>query len=504
MRKTTPPTVLFILHLPPPVHGAAMVGKYIHDSGLINKAFDCHYINLTTARSLTDIGKFGFRKIGQYLRLIWRIRTEVRRVKPRLVYVTPNACGPAFYKDFIVVQMLKRMGCRVVVHYHNKGVATRQERALDDFLYRRFFKGIKVILLAKTLYDDVQKYVKWQDVYICPNGIPEALSAEPPSERHNKIPHLLFLSNLLESKGVLVLLDACKILKDKGYSFVCDFVGGETAEISARRFEREVEDRELNRVTVYHGRKYGDDKHRFFRESDIFVFPTYYNNETFGLVNLEAMEFKLPVITTNEGGIPDVIKDGENGLISEKGDAESLSRCIECLLNDKELRNKMGEDGYRKFKEKFTLLAFESNCIETLRNVIASGGVKCNYIYYYGRRYGDEKECFWHDTDIFIFPTYYNNECFPLVLLEAMQHGVACISSSEGGIPDIIENGKTGFIVDKCNPEQLAEKIELLFKSPALGAELGRNGRKRFEERFRLGVFEETISGILEDIVSLD
>ncbi len=294
-------------------------------------------------------------------------------MKPRLVYVTPNACGPAFYKDFIVVQMLKRMGCRVVVHYHNKGVATRQERALDNFLYRRFFKGIKVILLAKTLYDDVQKYVKWQDVYICPNGIPEALSAEPPSERHNKIPHLQFLSNLLESKGVLVLLDACKILKDKGYSFVCDFVGGETAEISARRFEREVEDRELNRVTVYHGRKYGDDKHRFFRESDIFVFPT-----------------------------------------------------------------------------------------------------------------------------------YYNNECFPLVLLEAMQHGVACISSSEGGIPDIIENGKTGFIVDKCNPEQLAEKIELLFKSPALGAELGRNGRKRFEERFRLGVFEETISGILEDIVSLD
>lgn len=51
------PTILFILHLPLPVHGAAMVGKYIHDSKLINSEFDCHYINLITAKSLQDIGR---------------------------------------------------------------------------------------------------------------------------------------------------------------------------------------------------------------------------------------------------------------------------------------------------------------------------------------------------------------------------------------------------------------------------------------------------------------
>lgn len=41
--------ILFIMHMPPPVHGAAMMGKYIHDSKLINDKFECHYINLTTA-----------------------------------------------------------------------------------------------------------------------------------------------------------------------------------------------------------------------------------------------------------------------------------------------------------------------------------------------------------------------------------------------------------------------------------------------------------------------
>lgn len=364
--------VLFVLHLPPPIHGAAMMGKYIHDSKLINGSFDCHYINLTTARNLEDIGHLRLGKVKEFVGLLQRIRKAIKELKPDLVYVTPNAKGGAFYKDFVVVEMIKSMGCRVVVHYHNKGVATRQDRWLDDKLYRKFFKGIKVILLAEALFPDVQKYVRREDVYICPNGIPDTTDGkEPTVERHNRIPHLLFLSNLLVSKGVLVLLDALKILKDRGYSFVCDFVGGETDEIDATRFQKEVEKRELNRIVVYDGKRYGDDKEKFFNKADVFVFPS--TNEAFGLVNLEAMEHKLPVVSTNEGGIHDVIKDGQNGLIAEKDDSESLANSIARLLDDKQLREKMGEDGFRKFKEHFTIKAFEGKFTDCLSEILRGG-----------------------------------------------------------------------------------------------------------------------------------
>ena len=167
------PKILFIVHMPPPVHGAAMVGQYIHDSEIINEKYECHYVNLTTAKNLQDIGKVGMRKLFDFFKLLKIIRRAVKSVKPQLVYVTPNACGGAFYKDFVVVEMLKRLGCKVVVHYHNKGVATCQDRRLDNALYRRFFKGIKVILLSECLYGDVMKYVKREDVFVCPNGIPE-------------------------------------------------------------------------------------------------------------------------------------------------------------------------------------------------------------------------------------------------------------------------------------------------------------------------------------------
>ena len=370
--------ILFIMHMPPPVHGAAMVGQYIHDSKLINEKFEGHYINLTTAKNLQDIGKVGFRKFVDFVKLLRRIRKSLKTINPELVYVTPNACGGAFYKDYIVVQMIKRMGYQVVVHYHNKGVSTRQNRFLDSFLYQRFFKGIKVILLSECLYGDVKKYVKREDVFVCGNGIPDVIENSACSETvasdhiDGKVPHVLFLSNLLISKGVVVLLDSLKVLKEKGCRFVCDFVGGETVEMDAAMFQAEVAKRELEGMVVYHGRKYGNDKEAFLNGADIFVFPTFYHNECFPLVLLEAMQHHLPCVSTTEGGIPGIIDDGKTGFLVPKHDAENLAEKIQVLLTDAELRQRMGKAGREKFEKEFTLEVFEKRMAEIL-----SDNVKC-------------------------------------------------------------------------------------------------------------------------------
>lgn len=364
------PIVLFILHMPPPVHGASMMGKYIHDSKVVNETFDCHYINLTTAKNLEDIGKAGFRKFFKFSQLLVRICKEVKRLKPQLVYVTPNACGGAFYKDFVVVQLLKIMGCNVVVHYHNKGVATRQECTPDKWLYKRFFKGISVILLAKPLYADIQRFVKREQVMFCPNGIPESHSAIK-VVREDNIPHILFLSNLLIDKGVLTLLDACKQLKEQGYAFQCDFVGGETADMDSERFGQECSQRRISDCVTYHGRKYGDEKLFFFKRADIFVLPTF--NECFPLVLLEAMEQGLPCISSAIGGTPEIVDDGKTGFLVPCRKVESLANSIIILLKDESLRKRFGEAGRIKFEREYTLHRFEENIkrclVECLKKV---------------------------------------------------------------------------------------------------------------------------------------
>lgn len=367
------PKILFIMHMPPPVHGAAMMGKYIHDSKLINETFNCSYINPSASLNVKEVGKMNLGKIIFFFKNTFNIIYTAIKEKPNLCYYTPTSDGWGIYRDMIVIGLLKLFKKKIILHLHNKGVKNyNKKHPLSTIAYKTIFSNTKVIQLSEYLYEDIEKFVSKTNVFICPNGIPETLAIEPSVIRTNSVPKLLFLSNLLIDKGVFTLLDACKILKDKGYKFSCDFVGGETSDINAELFNKEVQIRELIGVAEYKGKKYGIEKDYFFKNADIFVFPTFYKGETFGLVNLEAMEYKIPIVSTNEGGIPDIIKDGENGFICTKKDSYSLATCIEKLLLDKNLRYKMGENGYKKFKSYYTLSTFETNIKSILTQCINS------------------------------------------------------------------------------------------------------------------------------------
>lgn len=359
--------ILFIMHMPPPVHGAAMMGKYIYDSQTINQTFDCRFLNLTLAKNLQDIGRGGIRKFMNFIQQLWNIRREVKTFQPNLCYVTPNAKGGAFYKDFVVVMMLKAMKQKVVIHFHNKGVATRQHKFLDNFLYKNFFKNLKVILLAEPLYQDICKYVKRENVFICPNGIPTK-EVIPPKTPHPSF-NILFLSNMMKEKGVWDLVEACRILIKDGKKFHCDFVG-KWSDITETDFYTRIREYGLEQYITAHGGKYGDEKNTYLQNTDLFVFPTYYKNECFPLVLLEAMEQGIACISTPEGGITAIIQEGKTGYIIEKQNPEILAEKIGYLIEHPDICQYMGQIGKNRFEHEFTLNKFENQISNILMNII--------------------------------------------------------------------------------------------------------------------------------------
>ena len=384
------PKILFIMHMPPPVHGASMVGQFIHDSESINDSFECHYVNMAVATRLEDIGKGGWHKVKGILHKLREIRKAVNSVKPDFVYITPNSAGAPFYKDFITVMMLKMMGQRIVMHFHNKGVATRQNRRLDNWLYRRYFKNVKLILLADALYEDVKKYVKRENVFVCPNAIPEiSLATECVASKfgaatnlptENVTPRILWLTNIMKTKGIMEFLAALKILKEKGAKFQVDFVGGLTKEMTGEEFDTALTMNGLNDCCTYHGPKYGDEKYAFFRDADIFVLPSY--TEALPVSILEAMQFGLPVVASNVGGVSAEVEDGATGYLlggkqpimlnTFRPDAREIADKLAVLLADADLCHQMGTAGREKFEREFTLEVFERRMEEIL-----SYNVKC-------------------------------------------------------------------------------------------------------------------------------
>ena len=173
--------------------------------------------------------------------------------------------------------------------------------------------------------------------------------------------------NLIQSKGVFNLLDALKILKERKINFHCNFVGGE-ADISSQQLKQKISELNLQDFVTYHGKQFGYDKYKLFNRSDIFILPTH--NECFPLVILEAMMFGLPVISTNEGAIAEIIDDNETGFLVNKRDSVVLANKIQLLIANPSLRKKMGGKGKEKFEREYTLSHFEQNMTEILRKIV--------------------------------------------------------------------------------------------------------------------------------------
>ena len=98
---------------------------------------------------------------------------------------------------------------------------------------------------------------------------------------------------------------------------------------------------------------YREDMPSIYGSSDIVVVPSRWE-EPFGLVLIEAGAAKTPVVATRVGGIPEVVIDGETGLLVEAGNVEQLSAAVNSLVDQPELRVRMGEAAFRRVETSFT------------------------------------------------------------------------------------------------------------------------------------------------------
>ena len=134
---------------------------------------------------------------------------------------------------------------------------------------------------------------------------------------------------------------------------------------------------------------------------------------------------------------------------------------------------------------------------DQMREKIEESGLK-GYVDLVGKKYGEEKRVAFEQADIFVHPTY--NDCLPLVLLEAMQHSLPIVSTPEGAIPDVVEDGVSGFLVAQRDVGALANKLEVLIKDPDLRQRMGAAGRARYEAQFTLDRFERRMVEILTQV----
>ena len=101
----------------------------------------------------------------------------------------------------------------------------------------------------------------------------------------------------------------------------------------------------ISEQTIFLGWCSGEKKDRAFKGASVFCLPSY--AEGFPMAVLDAWAYGLPVITTPVGGIPDIAKDGENMLLFNPGDIDKLAECLNRMISDSELRNRISKESVR-------------------------------------------------------------------------------------------------------------------------------------------------------------
>lgn len=124
-------------------------------------------------------------------------------------------------------------------------------------------------------------------------------------------------------------------------------------------------------------------------------------------------------------------------------------------------------------------------------------GVRRHVHFFSGLSYPELAACY-SACEIFALPS--RGEGFGLVYLEAMARGKPVIGGAHGGAPEVIDDGKTGYLVQHGDAPQMATSIETLLANPALAREMGSRGRERVARDFRFGVFAKSLKRILREL----
>jgi glycosyltransferase involved in cell wall biosynthesis len=243
-------------------------------------------------------------------------------------------------------------------------------------LHRLFFQT-RLLLRAKRLFVSSLDYARHSSLKSFLQKYPErivelpfglSLSDFQPiafEERHTS--RLLFVGGLDKAhqfKGLSVLLSALSSLPE----YIClDVIGDgdlrDTYMEEARRLG-------LSSRVIFHGRLSWDRLKTFYQKATLFIFPSTSSAEAFGLVAMEAQACGIPVIASDWPGVRTVVKHDETGFLVPAGDATTLTKCINVLMNDMDLRRRFSERARRWVEERFSDQAHLTTLSNAYRDVL--------------------------------------------------------------------------------------------------------------------------------------
>lgn len=322
--------ILMIGPFPPPIHGMSLANRMLRD-GLVERGHQVETLNTHTGTSFGNLknqGRFTPIKlvgsVSQILKGLVRILFG-----PRLdvVYITPAQSEWGYLKYTPFIFSSANRGIRVFIHIHGGYFRTMVDASTGwkrGLIKKSLDRISGTIVLGPSLRYMFEGLVPDGKIFVCPNAVEDEIFATKEEieekitrwERDDTI-RIVYLSNLMRSKGILDLLETVNGLKKEGLKVHLDVAGAiePDVDLEVRRYLSE-----LGEVVTYHGVVQGRQKKDLLLRNYVFCLPS---KHPFGegqpISILEAMANGCAIVTTNHGGVRDIVEESFNIFVGKKG-----------------------------------------------------------------------------------------------------------------------------------------------------------------------------------------
>jgi glycosyltransferase involved in cell wall biosynthesis len=270
-----------------------------------------------------------------------------------------TSSGPSFWRKAAALAIGKITGITVILHVHGSDFDTFMEGG--STLRRRVIKAVleraDVVIALSPEWQQKINSITDAHVWVVPNGVDVAASGIRES-RHGPI---VSIGRLGGRKGTFDLIEAMRGLRTSDAKLV---LAGDGDQAEPRRVAELVG--VACQVTIA-GWLSPEERDKLLDRASVFVLPSY--AEGLPMALLEAMAHGVPVIATPVGGIPQAIRDGENGFLVSPGDTKALSERLDLLLGDANLRERLGAAGRQTVQKSFSTDAVVASLVEIYRSL---------------------------------------------------------------------------------------------------------------------------------------
>lgn len=276
------------------------------------------------------------------------------------VHFGPNALYVTTMKEFGFYTKTK-----LIVTFHGYDLAPA-EMEKNRHKYRSLFKSVDSITVNTPYLYTLLRLVTEKNAEVLPVGlnISSFQKIENEGERTNKF-NILFVGRLIKLKGVLLAVEIAKKLIQMGKKDIFLTIIGEGKLKDA--LLQKIKSLKLESHVILKGALPQEEVIREMGIADVFLLPGIYDSngraESQGLVVQEAQAMELPVVVSDVGGMKYGLKDGETGFVVEAKNIEAFAEKIQILMDDSELRIRMGRKG-REFVSKKYDSKFLGNQLE--------------------------------------------------------------------------------------------------------------------------------------------